>query len=353
VSGFPGAKATYSTAGLAHADDDDIGDIADLIAQGEDLFFNEEFGGNGRRCGTCHPATNNFTIDPKFIATLPVNDPLFVAEFNPVLAQLEQPALMREFGLILENVDGLEDPTNKFVMRGVPHTLALSTSLTQDPTISLPPAQMTGWSGDGAPGDGSLRQFAAGAVVQHFTKSLNRVEGVDFRLPNDDELDAMEAFQLSLGRQEDLTLPLLLKGILPNTGQEIFINGTGDPDFTGRCAACHSNAGALQDRTTQGEGFVNRNFNTSVENLPDQPPRLFAELHSDVTMPPDGGFGKDGPEGGPFGDGTFNTPPLVEAADSGPFFHNNVITTIEGAVDFYNSDAFNNNRGAKIKLAAT
>ena len=42
------------------------------------------------------------------------------------------------------------------------------------------------------------------------------------------------------------------------------------------------------------------------------------------------------------GDGTFNTPSLVEAADTGPFFHNHSVATIEGAVAFYNGDAFNN-----------
>ena len=106
-------------------------DLAALIAEGERLFFEETFGGNGRTCGTCHRAENNLTIDPAFIATLPRRDPLFVAEFNPALRNLEKPALMRRFGLILENLDGLDDPTNKFVMRGVPHTLALTNALTQ------------------------------------------------------------------------------------------------------------------------------------------------------------------------------------------------------------------------------
>ena len=59
---------------------------------------------------------------------------------------------------------------------------------------------MTGWSGDGAPGTGSLREFAIGAVTQHFTKTLARTAGRDFRLPTEHQLDAMEAFQLSLGR---------------------------------------------------------------------------------------------------------------------------------------------------------
>jgi cytochrome c peroxidase len=35
-------------------------------------------------------------------------------------------------------------------------------------------------------------------------------------------------------------------------------------------------------------------------------------------------------------------PSLVEAADTAPFFHNNSVDTIEGAVGFYNTDAFNN-----------
>lgn len=146
-----------------------------LIAEGERLFFEETFEGNGRTCGTCHRRDNNFTIDPVFIATLPPDDPLFVAESNPDLARFEIPILMHQFGLILENVDGTEDPTNKFTMRGVPHTLALQTSLGSASTV--PPLQNTGWSADGAPGNGTLRDFATGAVVQRFTRSLERVPG--------------------------------------------------------------------------------------------------------------------------------------------------------------------------------
>ncbi len=49
---------------------------------------------------------------------------------------------------------------------------------------------------------------------------------------------------------------------------------------------------------------------------------------------------------------TFNTPPLVEAADSGPFFHNNAVDTIEGAVAFYNGEAFRNSPSGQF-LAGT
>ena len=302
-----------------------------LISQGATLFFTETFSGNGRTCGTCHPARNNFTIDPDFIATLPANDPLFVAEFNPALAQLERPALMRSFALILENLDGLSDPTHKFVMRGVPHTLGLQVSLQQDPNLPNPPAQMTGWSGDGAPGTGSLREFATGAVTQHFTKRLNRVAGTDFRLPKAKELDAMEAFQLSLGRATDFDLTrITFNDANVETGKGLFLNGSGDPNAGGKCAACHNNAGALL-------GGQNLNINTNVEDVV-HPARSIQDF------PHDGGFGQAANGDGTFGNRTFNLASVVEAADTPPFFHNNLVNTLEDVVEFYDGPEFNNPR---------
>lgn len=103
---------------------------AALVARGERIFFEETFAGNGRTCGTCHRAEESFTLTPAFIATLPDDDPLFVAELQPALAEnFEKPELMRRFGLILENLDGFDDLANRFVMRGVPHVLALRTSV--------------------------------------------------------------------------------------------------------------------------------------------------------------------------------------------------------------------------------
>ncbi len=356
--------------------------MEEMIALGEELFFEETFNGNGRTCGTCHPMENNFTIDPEFIATLPDDDPLFVAEFNPALAQLENKDLMRQFGLILENVDGLDNPTQKFVMRGVPHTLALTTSLERPDTDNLPgtlPGEMTGWSGDGAPGSGFLRDFATGAVTQHFTKTLNRKPGKDFRLPNPHELDAMEAFQLSLGRQDDPNLnALVLTSSDALTGKDIFVNGTNptnDPTKPGgKCSACHLNGGANTNGTvTLTEPFgQNRNFNTGVEDIPimEHPAKSV-----DPTIPRDGGFGTTptnsiavvAPTPPPctdapsptcgFGNGRFNSTPLVEAADTGPFFHNNARETIEEAVAFFSGPEFNNPAlrgiGGQISLSST
>lgn len=66
--------------------------------KGEDIFFNETFSGNGRTCGTCRRADDNFGVSPGFIATLNEADPLFIAETNSALAKnFENPALMRAF----------------------------------------------------------------------------------------------------------------------------------------------------------------------------------------------------------------------------------------------------------------
>jgi hypothetical protein len=346
-----------------------------LINQGRTIFFSELFNGNGRTCGTCHRENENFTISPEFIATLPANDALFVAEFDPNLSAsacpggtpcFENPVLMRKFGLILENLDGFGDLSNRFVMRGVPHTLALlQNSLSPAPDgTTTPPNERTGWGGDGAPvgtftlgngtthlAQGFLRDFPIGAVIQHFTKTLLRRNNIDFRLPTNAELDALNAFMRSTGRRKDLILAgpgaLTLKGEVPREGQRIFNNGgagfaggrgipPGTAQGAGKCFFCHFSAGA-------SDFFFpdqNANFNTNVEQLPSQPADLVIPAQKN---PADGGFGIGTPPAGVFGigDGTFNTPVLVEAGDTGPFFHSNVVNTIEEAVNFYNSTQFN------------
>jgi cytochrome c peroxidase len=299
---------------------------------GGDLFFRETFSGNGRSCGTCHPVSHNFTIDPAFIATLPSTNPLFIAETNTTLANLEKPAMMRQFSLILENVDGFApDPTTHFVLRQVPHTLSLATSITNPPNSTNPPANRTGWGGDGAPNSGALRDFQTGAITQHYTKSLARVSGTDFRLATDGELDAIDKFMRQLGRLNDIDLTtVVMNDSLADAGRTKFLSVG--------CNACHGNAGA---NATFAPG--NRNFNTGIEGTRN------ATL---ATFPRDGGFGTTAQTDGSFGDRTFNTPPLIEAADTGPFFHtattingasaHNVAfaQTIEEAVAFYNSPAF-------------
>ncbi len=358
-------------------------ELAELARRGRALFERETFAGNGRTCATCHPSLRNFTLDPAFIAGLPDDDPLFVAERVPALAGLENPLLLRSRALILENLDGFDRPG---VLRGVPHVLALATSIegpevpfdnTLNPDLGVtPPAQRTGWSGDGAPGSGALREFAIGAVIQHFPRTLARVPGQDFRLPSDAELDALEIFQLSLGRGEELDLSrLAFRDPLVREGRELFerIDTEQGTLPAGKCALCHFQGGANID-----SGFFsqvlgtrvsgNANFGTGVNDLPGLPadridpehnPRDggFARVPHDGSRcePPRGGFGTVTPEGGALPPGLceedFNTPPLVEAADTPPFFHNNAVDSLEVAVEFYDDDAFNDSAGGRLLAA--
>jgi hypothetical protein len=353
------------------------------ITRGRNSFFNQTFNGNGRTCGTCHREDESLTITPEFMDDLPNNDPLFVAEFVPALAHnFENPTLMRKFGLILENVDGFDDLPNKFVMRGIPHTLALLPNTLRpalvdgtkgalagfnpdgspiivpgtDPSI----LERTGWSGDGAPGTGTLREFIQGAITQHYPRTLGRVPGVDFRLATTGEMNDLEAFMKSTGRRADLILLpppfakpgtiLSLKDPVAARGQQIFTTPGNVPPFffgsnngAGKCFLCHSNAGAGDTIEVlifgQPEPLGNANFNTGVEALPSQPADLVVPPSEN---PPDGGFGRaPNPVFGGFGDGTFNTPVLVEAADTPPFFHNNSVNSIEAAVAFYQGASFN------------
>lgn len=308
-----------------------------LVEDGEEIFFNETFNGNGRTCGTCHPAENNFTIDPSFIATLPDDDPLFAAENIPELNHelngglfFENPVLMRERALIVVNADGFDDLANKFVMRSVSHVFAQALSIEPSTGDGSDPGKLhrTGWDGDGSPGTGTLREFAIGAVNQHNPLTLNRVEGEDFRLPTDFELDALEAFQLSLGRQEELDLQNM-------TFLDPSVNG-GKGRFLGqdKCHQCHGNAGAIS--TTDPNRGANANFNTGIEDSVNPADQL------NQPMPRDGGAGHDGNMVDGFGDGKFNVPSIVEAADTAPFFHDNSKESLRNAVVFYATDEFNN-----------
>jgi hypothetical protein len=111
---------------------------------------------------------------------------------------------------------------------------------------------------------------------------------------------------------------------------------------------CHANGGA--NFQTSG---LNRNFDTGTRTLP-----TFASLGVF-----DGGFGGQGLASpnfdalnigtlNSFGNGTFNTPPLIEAVDTPPFFHTNAFgNTIEAGISFYGTAAFANSPAAQLLTA--
>jgi len=337
--------------------------FARLVAQGRQIFVREQFDGNGRACGTCHVENHNFTIDPDYIAGLPRSDPLFVAEHNPSLAAgFEKPDLMRKFGLFIVNADGFDNLQTKLTMRSAQTVLALRNSSTRpDPSFGIDftsngmnadPPERLGWSNDGPP----LRDFAIVAIAQHATRTLNRRAGADFRVPTDEELDALAAYQLALGRQEDFDLKsLVLKSALASKGRALFLD-TGNIAETGHknCNACHFNAG----------GTTGINFNSAIPGFSprlDGNPRGFnmsapvnvneTPVALSLALPRDGGFGVLPTPLGGFGNFAsvpaglfpveeFNAPPLVEAADTAPYFHNHSVADLESAVAFYGTPAF-------------
>ena len=146
---------------------------------------------------------------------------------------------------------------------------------------------------------------------------------------------------LSLGRQEDLTLPLALADARVQRGQTLFLDNA-----VSRCNVCHFNAGANANPAIFGADAGNRNFNTGVEDLAGHPePRAGRPKRRRATMAST--F---------LGTARSTRRPLVEAADTPPFFHNNARATLEEAVAFYNSDAFNNSpsgQAGRIALQTT
>jgi hypothetical protein len=326
------------------------------VCAGSALFFHETFGGNGRTCGSCHPVANNFTIDKPFLATLPANDPLFIAENHTdafALDGLEGPDL-RGRTLIRENLDGPEDPEHKFVLRAVQHIFGLSTTIERDPNdgTSASFSERTGWSGDGSE-DGSLASFADAAIRQHFTKSLARGAG-DFRLTTPTERANLLAYQKSVGRTSELNLATVtFNDPFADPGVDVFT----DP-LRGRCNECHRNAGG---KSASGK---NTNFKNGIEIFSDD--TLNRPTFAGVLLR-DGGFGgkslptpnaavlDSSTELNGFGDESFNTPSLIEAADTGPFFHhnssgdqNNPAAGLPPAIGFYISDAFTNSPAAGV-----
>ncbi len=343
---------------------EDAGALARLVARGRTLFHNETFQGNGRRCGTCHQEKNNFTIDPAFIAPLDPGDPLFVHERTLALnTNFENSQMIRRLGLITANPDGLDDLPNKYVLRAVPPIQALGTQIAApepvfaadftnlDPATALP--ERLGWGNDNLP----LREFAIGAIIQHGTKTLARKNGTDYRLPSDEELDAIAAYMLSIGRGEDFDLTKLkLVPAQARRGQELYTDtgNIAEPNHK-NCNACHFNAGGTGAFAFNpgAPGFLpkldavplraNVTTGTNVNGLP---------LAIQLRLPRDGGFGAmklpfgsfgnfaQIPDVPPFPVEEFNSMSVVESADTAPYFHNHTVATLEEAVAFYGTKQY-------------
>lgn len=196
-----------------------------LIDEGFRIFTEETFEGNGRTCGTCHVPEQQYSIGPDFIATLSdAEKDLLMAVSVP---GLENPTLAETLGVFNT---GPGDATVEYP-EGPFRSAQQVTAMNATTLDFFGTRQRLGWGGDGSPSgdhhgnvdgnaDGSLRAFANGAIAQHATKTMGRIAKTtacswldvndpdaycgapyDFRFATDFELDAMDAFQRSIGRR--------------------------------------------------------------------------------------------------------------------------------------------------------
>jgi cytochrome c peroxidase len=260
--------------------------------------------------------------------------------------------------LILVNADGF-NPSRGFVFRGTQNVQALANSMVpQDPALGFDfstngrnpnPPERLGWGNDGPP----LRDFPLVAIAQHAPATMAREAGADFRVPTDEELDALAAYQLALGRQENFDLRTVeLTSALASTGKTLYLD-TGRLFEPGHknCNTCHFNGGGTIAASFDPTVIIDTNptgFNIASPTNANEIP-----LALTLGLPRDGGFGQVPTVFGSFGNTEdlpppfghveieeFNSPPLVESADTGPFFHNHAEASLEAAVAFYGSDAF-------------
>jgi len=85
--GTPTPSSTRASGSAASIDHNVLGEavlpVADTQAnQGKNLFLRETFLGNSRTCATCHSATDQFSLPPAKVASLPNSDALFINENN-------------------------------------------------------------------------------------------------------------------------------------------------------------------------------------------------------------------------------------------------------------------------------
>jgi len=231
--------------------------------------------------------------------------------------QLESPLRMRTSNdltnfpqgrsLILENIDGFTVPhSSNHVFRKSPNL---------DNAKLTSPFGLSGLVGGAA----TLGDFATGAVKQHFPRTIDRVTGVDFRLPTAAETAALDAFQQTrnVPANENFDLNLFATTTAQIAGRASFFGGSA------KCSKCHSGTVlATTDGSIAGK-TGNANFNTGVDNAP---------INVAIDLLPSEASGTR----------EFNTPALFNVRNHSPFFHNGAVATVHQAVEFYSSSAFIN-----------
>jgi len=360
-------------------------------AQGETLFTQETFLGNGRTCASCHTAQDDFGLSLSSVAAAPNDDPLFIHESNintlvidggdttgasqpsdfklggtitgslggsaVVLAGtgdsyliiagstldvadnvisdgtnsgtlvsftagnlpgptpngdtrgLDDPILLRGGrALITENINGFDEHA---FMRGSPALINIK--LTAPYGLS---AEFT-----------DLQTFSAGAIAQHFTRDLNRVEGQDFRTATTAELDAMTDFMETNVVPQDQNFDdvndfdRFVTTAAQQRGQALFFGEA-------KCSVCHSGPALATSSGEFGTTLgVNESFNTGVAKQ---------TINTDDGLPTEQDIGQ------PANSREFSTQGLFGIKNKEFFFHDNSASSLFDAILFYSTIKFGN-----------
>ena len=228
---------------------------------------------------------------------------------------LEKSTLMRGGrALILENINGFTPPPPpfSFFMRGSP------------PLINAVHTAPYGLSGEFG-GPQALQNFSAGAVRQHFPRSINRTPGVDFRDPTTAELAALEAFQQSLLGPKDGVFDdangfaRFATTEAQKRGRDLFFGAA-------RCSVCHSGKALATSNGQFGTNLnVNESFNTGVATLP---------INAQDDLPTEQNIGLSA------NSRRFSTVGLFGVRKTAPFFHDHSKPNLTEAIQFYDSTQF-------------
>lgn len=293
---------------------------------GEDVFFHETFGGNGRTCATCHDPRNEFTVSPELVQQryrLDPGHPLF----RPIdsddgrgnsYATLLDHALFRVTIPLHPNVTLVDAQGQRAitVWRGVPSiaNVKLTAPYLQD--------------GRGT----TLPEQALGAIRGHMQPN---------RRPTARELDALAAFE------REFFYPLRLRALTdppdpletaPGFSVPILSPAAqrGKISFDLHCRQCHDGELANRPSDPAESHFANAFVSdANTLNLPlfrlafRQPDGSFVET---VSSDP----GRAALTGNLHDLNVFDTPSLRGLKHTAPYFHDNSANTLEDVIGHYN-----------------
>jgi cytochrome c peroxidase len=296
------------------------------FALGEDVFFHETFGGNGRTCATCHDPRNEFTVSPALVRARYEADPTHPL-FRPIDSDdgagnsyqtLLDHALFKVTIALHPNISIVGAPSQRTitVWRGAP---------------SIANVRLTGpYLQDGRAT--SLPEQAAGAIAGHMQPA---------RKANKRELEALDVFQ------REFFYPLRIRALVDSTdtlpkppGFTIEATSTsavrGKASFDLHCRQCHD--GELMDMPRDPGVSRFANAFVSDSNLLNLPIYFlnFRQPDGTTITTVSADPGRAAITGDLADLNKFDTPSLRGVKHTAPYFHDNSADTLDDVIRHYN-----------------